>query len=118
MDPNSTNQLDTKLREAYNRIMGFGNANSVAPSIAVPNVPVPNLVKEANNATPVNQSSKLKEEIVKPKSDKAVNETGSLAHGFIAKRNDKKISPVIIISAIATGIILYTLFWLKLFKVI
>lgn len=139
MDPKQSGtpgNLDPKLKEAYERVMGLAPNPSVQKTPATPTStpaaqPVPQPTPAATPApatptpqpqpTPAAPSAMPTMQTVgtaKPNATSPVHLTSQI-HGFVASKQKKKsqLSPVVIVLAAVVFIVVYTLVWVKIFNV-
>lgn len=134
MDPHQQqlNQLDPKLKEAYEKVMGKGNPP--ANTNLQPNIPTtnenPNLAninpiqapEPASQATtgpwapPVQPGLSTPPPAFQPKPVGTLNTNPLSAHGFVAKKKNT-VSPAIIVIGTIVFLVVYTLFWMKFFGI-
>jgi len=126
MDPRQQqiNQLDPKLKEAYEKVMGTGNppinpaaaplqasAKADMPSLQTGSTPPP---ITPNSPPPQPNSISFQP---KPMQGTPVGSSSpSPSHGFVAKKRSS-VSPVIIVLGIIVFLLVYTLFWIKFFNI-
>ncbi len=101
MNPNLAQNLDPKLKEAYDRVMGTDVRSSPEPTPKIE-------VKTTQFPTqPITEAPFVSPQTIKP----SVLET-------VPAKSDRKISPVIFAVVGIAFFLLYTLIWLKVFSVI
>ncbi|MBI2074803.1 MAG: hypothetical protein HYT83_03145 [Candidatus Levybacteria bacterium] len=137
MDPK---QLDPKLKEAYNRVMGTSipsptppspTSNPTAPEPVVPvstppanPIPKPTQSPMTNPVTPVAPQPAAQEPVMAvtpepiPSQPTASVESKIPISGFVAPEQKKHgISPLIIVLGMLVFFVVYALFWVKFFGV-
>lgn len=143
MDPKQNAQLDPKLKEAYDRVMGTATpptspvtstpqpvdpvvATPATPSpVTTPTVPSPVPVVTAPSVQPTPATSPLPvTPVVMPHSTETVRiggdtpiEVQHTTTGVVAKEKKKGISPTILILGAIVFLAVYALFWIKFLNV-
>ena len=108
MNPNLAQNLDPKLKEAYDRVMGTDVRSSPEPTPKIE-------VKTTQFPTqPITEAPFVSPQTIKP-SESFYSQT--VLKPAPAK-SDRKISPVIFVAVGIAFFLLYTLIWLKVFSVI
>ncbi len=115
MDPKSTQTLDPKLKEAYDRVMGTTLPQTSPPPITEkPTAPMdPMTTHEPQNkpsAPPIHQTTQM---------PTPITTAPHISSGFVAPHEEKKpaVSGTLLIIAGVVFLIVYTLFWLKRFGI-
>lgn len=146
MDPKSSTQLDPKLQEAYNRVMGVtvntpgtpaATIPTSAPASAIPTDPAvnanpvpstPNLEVTTPSAPQVSDNmppmpaqedkKEEKEEMVQTPGQPTVSMQSTVAapSQSFVAKKGMKISPVILIVGGITFLLIYALIWIKIFN--
>lgn len=139
MDPKQPAQLDPKLKEAYDRVMGTATPPVASPTTPQPPVPVatPNPAvtlppTQSTSAAPTTQPAAptpaepplTVAPVVMPHSTETVRIGGAtpieVQHtttGVVVKGTKKGISPVIIALGAIVFLVVYSLFWIKFLNV-
>lgn len=106
MNPNLAQSLDPKLKEAYDRVMGTQiNTKPQAAAAAVPQA----------NPQPVNQAPAPEKQDTKVEMVSVNTSNSDLKTAPLAKKS--KLSPVFLIAGGVAFFLVYTVIWLKVFKV-
>jgi len=133
MDPKTSSQLDPKLQEAYDRVMGVATngkpiSSPVTPSIPTPTptsippaqvIPSPATTLASNgpvSPTPIQptQTTQTTQNSTMPTED---IKSDTKSHAFVAKGNSgMKVSPVILAVGGVAFLLIYTVIWIKVFN--
>ncbi|HEX7042483.1 MAG TPA: hypothetical protein VF189_04490 [Patescibacteria group bacterium] len=139
MDPKQTAQLDPKLKEAYDRVMGTPTTQQVPTIPNAPTVPSPQVSPSPQDPTmpsmtqtpapslspsmPASNPPLPVAPVVMPHSTETIKIGGgnpqpvASPQGMVAKPTKKGISPVILILGAVVFLVAYTLFWVKFLNV-
>lgn len=134
MDPKSGQQLDPKLQEAYNKVMGVSlDTPATPPSPSSPTPPptdTPTVVTPPTAPTPPQHPSVSEEPTMSPAPSEPSQELvttpeppiatmqstiSAKPQTFVAKKG-MKISPVILIVGGIAFLLVYSLIWIKVFN--
>lgn len=115
MDPQKLSQLDPKLREAYQRVMGT--------SIPQPQAPLPQAQPQPPAPLPESQPVSEPKDAITPEPAtlqppvQATNFTVPAPQAqIIPQKKKKNIMPILIGIAVLVFVAVYTLFWTKIFN--
>lgn len=121
MDPKMPSNLDPKLKEAYERVMGTPSGTPAAAAPPQPAVvqrpfePIePNTAPPPPPVTSPQMSASPVSAVPEPKIKENVASTAFVAKP--QKENKSGISPVIIFLGLLVFIAVYSLFWIKFFN--
>lgn len=116
MDPKMPSNLDPKLKEAYERVMGTTIPKpSAPPTPAAPSSPNP--TAQIPTVEPTPQTPPTPAPSAAPQTMANVGTTPSAFVANPQKGKSGGISPVIIFLGLLVFFIVYALFWLKFFNV-
>lgn len=120
MDPKLAQNLDPKLKETYDRIMGTQiNPQPGTPVPAVPQpvqTPTPTPQFQTQPQTPT-QTAEQQVPVSPQPGMVNINATVAQAKPVASAASKKKMSPVIFIAAGIGFFLIYTVIWLKVFKI-
>lgn len=122
MDQKQLSQLDPKLRETYERVMGINAPQNIPPkpeAPLLPSQPEPNTPPPPQNpqSPPIPNTpntSRVTSAFVAGET-KISNPPPTETKPAEMKRSERKISPVVVVLGIAVFFIIYTFVWIKVF---
>ena len=117
MNPKTPQDLDPKLKEAYDRVMG---GNFTPPTPTAPNpvpkiepVPVPTPITNLPPSTPLNNPMSVN---MQPLSAMSPSTTASTEQPAISTKKKSILSPVIFLIVGLAFFVIYAVVWVKIFK--
>lgn len=120
MDPKMPSNLDPKLKEAYERVMGTTIPKPSAPPTPTA-TPMPNPIPGSSQALPAQPRPEMPSPVPpSPQSSETMVKVSPTPTAFVAKPQKAKsggISPTIIFLGLFVFFVVYSLFWLKFFNV-
>lgn len=123
MDPKKMAQLDPKLKEAYERVMGSSTGAPSAPTAtqapaSIPQSPITQTPMESMHATiPVqNPAMTPPAPVVHATNNKQPGNNVNISSAFVATKKSAGISPLLLWVLGAIFFIAYAIFWIKFFN--
>ncbi|MCL5438992.1 MAG: hypothetical protein M1268_03310 [Patescibacteria group bacterium] len=119
MDPKNPSQLDPKLKEAYDRVMGTNispSSPASQPSMSTPQSPI----SEPAAPQVFTPTTSPRPQTVSASSQPQTTMVNSPSSSFVAKPGKAKsggFSPVLIIFGLLVFFAVYALFWVKFFGI-
>lgn len=112
MDPKKSTELDPKLKEAYERVMGTSFTPAASQTATMPPMPA------QPRPTPIPQPTAAPTVAAAVKPVAAIR-PGGVANTFVVKKGGAKsgISPILLILAGIIFFAVYTIFWVKFFNI-
>ncbi len=129
MDPKSTQPLDPKLQEAYDKVMGVPvpptapvasfpqtATDASSPQSDPPSAPQPIDTIQANTDTVTPSAMDQTVQVGGGMSAPFTYETPDPSQSFSAKKKKMKISPIVLTFGAVIFLIVYSLVWIKVFN--